>query len=191
MFDPSEIEREVSTLSGGERNRLLLAKILASPKEILILDEPTNDLDMETIDLLIDFINLHRGSSLISSHDLDFLKKTCSKFFFLDGFGNIRISTNLERSSFLEEEVVKHIRVKKEVKPINTEKIINRILKKIEKKELEISNLTKELQSIQDYNDKSSHYQSLIGHIHKVQNELKSLEKEWLEIEEGYLINEQ
>ena len=45
--------------------------------------------------------------------------------------------------------------------------------------------------SIQDYNDKSSHYQSLIGHIHKVQNELKSLEKEWLEIEEGYLINEQ
>ena len=62
LFDPADIDRPISTLSGGERNRLLLAKILASPKEILILDEPTNDLDIETIDMLIDFLKSHQGS---------------------------------------------------------------------------------------------------------------------------------
>ena len=51
----------------------------------MLLDEPTNDLDVETIDLLIEFINLHEGSALISSHDVDFLKKTCEKFFIFDG----------------------------------------------------------------------------------------------------------
>ena len=56
-----KIEYEVGLLSGGERNRLLLAKILADPKEILILDEPTNDLDMETIDILIEFLKFIMG----------------------------------------------------------------------------------------------------------------------------------
>ena len=93
-FDPKDVERITSSLSGGERNRMLLAKILASPKEVLILDEPTNDLDVETIDLLIEFINLHEGSALISSHDVDFLKKTCDKFFIFDGLGSIQITKN-------------------------------------------------------------------------------------------------
>ena len=73
LFEPKDVDRNLVSLSGGERNRLLLAKILAKPNEILILDEPTNDLDIETIDLLIDFLNMHKGSSLISSHDIDFL----------------------------------------------------------------------------------------------------------------------
>ena len=95
LFDPKDIERNISTLSGGERNRLLLAKILAAPKEILILDEPTNDLDIETIDLLIDFINNHKGSALISSHDLDFLEKTCQFFLFLKVRERLNYLTNL------------------------------------------------------------------------------------------------
>ena len=61
-------------LSGGEKNRLLLSKILAEPKEIILLDEPTNDLDMETIDILIDFLKVYKGGVFISSHDVDFLK---------------------------------------------------------------------------------------------------------------------
>ena len=87
-FEPKLIDSNVGMLSGGERNRLLLA-ILADPKEIILLDEPTNDLDIETIDLLIDFLKKFPGAAFIASHDMDFLKKTSDKFFLLDGKGNL------------------------------------------------------------------------------------------------------
>ena len=88
-----KIEYEVGLLSGGERNRLLLAKILADPKEILILDEPTNDLDMETIDILIEFLKIYNGGVLVASHDKDFLEQVVDKYIFLDGDGNCMISS--------------------------------------------------------------------------------------------------
>ena len=65
-----------------EKNRLLLSKILANPKEVMLLDEPTNDLDMETIDILVDFLKIYSGGVLISSHDIDFLSQTCKKIYF-------------------------------------------------------------------------------------------------------------
>ena len=71
LFEPKDIDRNLISFLGGERNRLHLQNI-NKLNEILILDEPTNDLDIETIDLLIDFLNMHKGSSLISSHDIDF-----------------------------------------------------------------------------------------------------------------------
>ena len=93
LFDPKKIEYEVGLLSGGERNRLLLAKILADPKEILVLDEPTNDLDMETIDILIEFLKIYNGGVLVASHDKDFLEQVVDKYIFLDGDGNCMISS--------------------------------------------------------------------------------------------------
>ncbi len=182
LFDPRDIERPVSTLSGGERNRLLIAKILASPKEILILDEPTNDLDMETIDLLIDFINLHKGSALICSHDIDFLEKTCHSFFIFDGSGKIRISKHPKLHLYKEDETTlpKH----KKKKPISTDKLINKILKKIEEKELYIKNLTEKLQKQKVFDQNSKDYNNIINDLKKAQGELEFLEKEWIEIEE-------
>ena len=79
-------------MSGGERNRLLLAKLLAAPKEILILDEPTNDLDIETIDLLIDFLKKYKGGVIVASHDMDFIDKVAQKFLLMDGNGEFEIS---------------------------------------------------------------------------------------------------
>ena len=64
LFDPKNIENKVGNLSGGEKNRLLLSKILANPKEVMLLDEPTNDLDMETIDILVDFLKIYSGGVL-------------------------------------------------------------------------------------------------------------------------------
>ena len=60
-----------------------MAKILADPKEILILDEPTNDLDMETIDILIEFLKIYNGGVLVASHDKDFLEQVVDKYIFL------------------------------------------------------------------------------------------------------------
>ncbi len=189
LFDPKDIDRFVSSLSGGERNRLLLAKILASPREILILDEPTNDLDIETIDLLIDFINLHKGSALISSHDIDFLKKTCQKFFYFDGSGRIKPSNKPQLSSTQKEESAFLKINEKKGKPISNDKLINKVLKKIETKEIQITNLTNKLQKIQDLNPNSLDYKNLMDDLKKTQNELDLLEEEWIEIEENSINN--
>ena len=96
LFDPKGLDQQVGLLSGGERNRLLLAKILANPKDLLLLDEPTNDLDIETIDILVDFIKEFKGCVILTSHDFDFLNRTVNNFFLLDGKGNISKTLNCE-----------------------------------------------------------------------------------------------
>jgi len=75
LFDASQAHSPVSSLSGGEKNRLLLAKTLAQPTNLLILDEPTNDLDMDTLDLLQDVLSDYSGTMLMVSHDRDFLDR--------------------------------------------------------------------------------------------------------------------
>jgi ATP-binding cassette subfamily F protein uup len=75
LFTPEQAKSPVGSLSGGERNRLLLAKILAKPSDLLVLDEPTNDLDMDTLDLLEDLLGEYAGTMLVVSHDRDFLDR--------------------------------------------------------------------------------------------------------------------
>lgn len=73
LFEPDRARNPVKILSGGERNRLLLAKLFAQPSNLLVLDEPTNDLDMETLDLLEDLLLEYSGTVLLVSHDREFL----------------------------------------------------------------------------------------------------------------------
>ncbi len=87
LFDPRQADSPTGTLSGGERNRLLLAKILATPADVLVLDEPTNDLDTDTLDLLEELLGDFAGTLLVVSHDRDFLDKTVSGVVFMPGDG--------------------------------------------------------------------------------------------------------
>ena len=89
MFDPGRAEDKVKTLSGGQKNRLMLAKILADPKSCLILDEPTNDLDMETLDMLEEILSQYPGTLIIVSHDRDFLDQTVTRILAFEGDGKI------------------------------------------------------------------------------------------------------
>jgi len=89
MFDPKMVHHAVSTLSGGQKNRLLLAKILANPGSLLILDEPTNDLDMDTLDMLEDILAGYTGTLIVVSHDRDFLDQTVSKMLAFEGNGHV------------------------------------------------------------------------------------------------------
>jgi ATP-binding cassette subfamily F protein uup len=91
LFDPSIAEARIGTLSGGERSRLLLAREFARASNLLVLDEPTNDLDMETLDLLQEVISDYDGTVLIVSHDRDFLDRTVTVTLGLDGSGKIDI----------------------------------------------------------------------------------------------------
>lgn len=85
LFDPTIARHKVSTLSGGQKNRLLLAKVLANPKSFLILDEPTNDLDMDTLDMLEDILSQYKGTLIVVSHDRDFLDQTVTKILAFEG----------------------------------------------------------------------------------------------------------
>ena len=91
LFDPGMVEARVGTLSGGERSRLLLAREFARKSNLLVLDEPTNDLDLETLDLLQEVIADYEGTVLIVSHDRDFLDRTVTVTLGLDGSGKVDI----------------------------------------------------------------------------------------------------
>jgi ATP-binding cassette subfamily F protein uup len=87
LFKESQLRQPVASLSGGERNRLLLARALASPANLLVLDEPTNDLDMDTLDLLEELLADYDGTLLLVSHDRDFIDRLATSTIALDGRG--------------------------------------------------------------------------------------------------------
>ncbi|MXO96089.1 ATP-binding cassette domain-containing protein [Erythrobacter aquimaris] len=91
LFDPKIVDMKVSVLSGGERSRLLLAREFAKASNLLVLDEPTNDLDLETLDLLQEVIADYEGTVLIVSHDRDFLDRTVTITLGLDGTGKVDV----------------------------------------------------------------------------------------------------
>ena len=89
LFDDHKMTQKVATLSGGEQNRLLLAKLFAETHNFLVLDEPTNDLDMETLDLLQEVVAEYDGTILIVSHDRDFLDRTVTAILAFEGDGKV------------------------------------------------------------------------------------------------------
>ena len=87
LFQPEQARSPVSVLSGGERARLVLARVLAKPSNILVLDEPTNDLDLETLDLLQELLDDYPGTVLLVSHDRDFLDRIVTSVIAAEGEG--------------------------------------------------------------------------------------------------------
>ena len=89
LFPPKRAMTPVKALSGGERNRLLLAKLLLKPNNLLILDEPTNDLDVETLELLEEILTDYQGTLLIVSHDRQFIDNTATECYLFEGEGSL------------------------------------------------------------------------------------------------------
>ncbi|SFS76819.1 ABC-F family ATP-binding cassette domain-containing protein [Brevundimonas viscosa] len=89
LFQEAQLRQPISTLSGGERNRLLLARALAKPANMLVLDEPTNDLDMDTLDKLEELLEGYDGTLILVSHDRDFVDRLATSTIALNGRGDI------------------------------------------------------------------------------------------------------
>jgi ATP-binding cassette subfamily F protein uup len=89
LFDPQRIHMPVNCLSGGERNRLLLARLFTRPSNVLVFDEPTNDLDMETLDLLEELLAAYTGTVLVVSHDRAFLNNVVTSTLAFEGEGRV------------------------------------------------------------------------------------------------------
>ncbi|HSE12634.1 MAG TPA: ATP-binding cassette domain-containing protein [Rudaea sp.] len=89
LFSPERARAPITRLSGGERNRLLLAKLFAQPSNLLVMDEPTNDLDIETLELLEELLGAYRGTLLLVSHDREFIDNVVTSTLVLEGGGRV------------------------------------------------------------------------------------------------------
>ncbi|MBR1915212.1 MAG: ABC-F family ATP-binding cassette domain-containing protein [Alphaproteobacteria bacterium] len=121
LFKPEQADTPVSTLSGGEKNRLMLALALAQESNFLVLDEPTNDLDMDTLELLQEVLDEYEGTILIVSHDRDFMDKVATSLLYMKGDGTIyehvgTYTALLEKLKNMPQKPQKKIQVKNEVK---------------------------------------------------------------------------
>jgi ATP-binding cassette subfamily F protein uup len=90
LFTPEQASGPVARLSGGERNRLLLARLFTKPSNVLVMDEPTNDLDLETLELLEDLLSEYAGTLLLVSHDREFLNNVVTSTLVLEGEGQVK-----------------------------------------------------------------------------------------------------
>lgn len=200
LFDPSEADTKVGTLSGGQQNRLMLAKTLANPGNFMILDEPTNDLDMDSLDMLQEYLVSYKGTLIIVSHDRDFLDNMVTDILAFEGNG--KLVENLgnysdyikHKEGFLEkndEKIVKKAKkiVKNDEKPEKTQKFsykyqieLKKLPDKIEKLEEKIAKLSSELSETEDRNP--ANLAQISMEISQNQEKLNELEERWVELEQ-------
>ncbi len=196
QFDPKNVNHTIQTLSGGEQNRLLLAKVLANPKTGLILDEPTNDLDLETLDLLTEMLSNYNGTLLIVSHDRDFLDQTVNKILYFKEDGNVLLFFG-GYSDFLKSEnqqVAKNKEIKKSHSDSNKIKSLKSKLSykfqfELEQLPSQIKNIQQELEDIKNelkdtnlYLENYERYQEITSKMEILSNDLNTKENRWYEL---------
>jgi len=200
LFDPSLAHDKVGTLSGGQQNRLLLAKILASPGNLLILDEPTNDLDMDTLDMLQDMLADYPGTLIIVSHDRDFLDRTVTEVLAFEGdaqvhsvFGGYSDYMRERKLRLQNQQNNKNKAAQKPTQPTepvadkltrDERKELNNLPKKIEKQQAKINELQAKLEDPDLYQNDPAAFNDIMRDVTELQNKLDVLEQRWLELEE-------
>jgi ATP-binding cassette subfamily F protein uup len=128
LFPPARARTPVKALSGGEKNRLLLAKLFLKPSNILVLDEPTNDLDVETLELLEEIVDKYDGTVLVVSHDREFIDNTCGSIWGFEGNGVVSeivggYTDYKEHKQYKEEQAKKTSQAADVKKQINTKQL--------------------------------------------------------------------
>lgn len=200
LFDPKNARDRVSTLSGGQRNRLLLAKILANPGNFLILDEPTNDLDMDTLEMLEEILAHYKGTLFIVSHDRDFLDQTVTQILAFEGESDVEryvggysdyLDATAGKPEVVEKEISKQQKKKEEkvekkrVKlTFNLQHELDKLPAKIEALEKEVNELWALLSDPKLYAENPELFDQSSKRSVKAKQQLEKAELRWLEIEE-------
>lgn len=197
LFSEKQARSPVSALSGGERNRLLLAKALAKPSNMLILDEPTNDLDMDTLDLLQEILSDYDGTLLLVSHDRDFIDRIVTSTFVQEGDGQVQeypggySDYQNQRKERIKDEKPKETakpkveRAKKKATKLSykDQRDLDILPGEIEQLEAEINSLQTVLSDADLFNKNPDKYQQTLSRLELAGNELAEKEERWLEIE--------
>lgn len=199
LFKPDQAQCPVSTLSGGEKNRLMLAVALAKQSNFLVLDEPTNDLDMDTLDLLQEVLDDYEGTILIVSHDRDFMDKVATSLIYMRGDGTVyehvgSYSELLEKLKGLPPKTNNKKIVNKE-EPKVREK--NKTQKLSYKEQYMLENLPKEIEKLATenkaievalgnanlYTDDPQKFDELTTKLADNKEKLEEMENQWLEVQ--------
>jgi len=201
LFPPQRLQSPVSTLSGGERNRLMLAKLFAQPANLLVMDEPTNDLDVETLELLEELLMEFKGTLLLVSHDRAFLDNVVTSTLVFDDEGRVaeyvgsysdylsqasvqRDTANKRKEKSVKEPVSKP---KKETKTpkltFNEQHELKSLPEKIEKFETEQSSLQAAVSDPGFYQQESEQISTTLARLEQVGSELQQCYARWEELE--------
>jgi ATP-binding cassette subfamily F protein uup len=200
LFTPQQARTPVKVLSGGERARLLLAKLFATPSNFLVLDEPTNDLDLETLDLLEEVIADYPGTALLVSHDRDFLDRVATSIVLAEGDGHfteyaggyadmlaqrgekvpVRPEARKAASKVVVEKRVRTAAPKMNFADAHALKVLP---EKIAKAELEIARLEQALSDINLYARDPSRFEKLSGELAGIRTQKDADEERWLALE--------
>ena len=202
LFDASQAHSPVSSLSGGEKNRLLLAKTLAHPTNLLILDEPTNDLDMDTLDLLQDVLSDYDGTLLLVSHDRDFLDRLVTSTIAMEGNCDVveypggysdyvrQRKNHIDGPKGQQDKKRKSTKIQVEAEKDSAKKLsfkhqfaLESIPKEIEKIEKNIKMFEKKLAEPDLYNKDPELFKKCTAELEKLAVKLIRKEEEWLEME--------
>ncbi len=207
LFPPARARTPVKALSGGEKNRLLLAKLFLKPSNILVLDEPTNDLDIETLELLEDIINQYQGTVLIVSHDREFIDNTCTSVWAFEGKG---IITDIVGGYSDYEAYVNYLaqeQKKQEAAPVKkTEKPVAKTANNVESKgnklsyklKLELEQLPSKLEQLEQaiddqqaivndadfFKQDASITSQALNHLAQLESDLETALERWEELED-------
>jgi ATP-binding cassette subfamily F protein uup len=203
LFSPQRARSPIKTLSGGERNRLLLARLFAKPANVLVLDEPTNDLDIDTLDLLEEFLQDYKGTVFLVSHDRQFLDNVVTSMIAFEGDGKWREYEggyedwkiqNQRRLDQLKNKPLEDQRIAKVDKPkeeITTpKKVANKYQKveldkitiEIDRLEQEQTGITHQLSNAKIYVEKPQVAKDLQNRAHEIQSRLDILMSKWEEM---------
>lgn len=202
LFTPERARSPVTVLSGGERNRLLLAKLFTRPSNLLVLDEPTNDLDIETLELLEEVVSEYKGTLLIVSHDRTFINNTVTQCLVLKGDGSVHEFVG-DYDDWLRFDQANKIvepaqasksptsEVPRQQRPERPRKMSHRELKELESLPLVLEQLEAEHASRVESMSSPEFYKRDLEDIKRAQFELQSLEEKiqtmyqrWEELEE-------
>ena len=198
LFSPELTEAPVGSLSGGERSRLLLAREFAREANLLVLDEPTNDLDLETLDLLQEVIADYEGTVLIVSHDRDFLDRTVTVTLGLDGSGKVDIVAGgyedwaKRRATQVPTQTKpKAATVVEDRKPAPTAKLSYKDQRDLDRLPAEIERLEAEIAAVEDilhdpnlYTRDPGRFAELTERAARLRGEKNAAEERWLEVAE-------
>ncbi len=199
LFDERQARAPVRSLSGGEKARLLLAKLMAHSSNLLVMDEPTNDLDVETLDLLQELLDDYDGTVLLVSHDRDFLDRVATTTVAMEGNGTATVYAGgwsdyiAQRTPIEEEKLEKAKASKPKVKQESKAKAglsfaekhrLEKLPSEIERLEAEIAKLEELMADPELYTREPVKFQKATEALVQRQEKLSASEEEWLELEE-------
>ena len=194
QFDPKRVNDTILSLSGGQQNRLLLSKVLSNPKTGLILDEPTNDLDLETMDLLTEMLANYKGTLLIVSHDRDFLDQTVNKIMYFEEGGKVSMflggySDFLNHQSNQKQVNQEKKKILRSKKNKSNDKLsfkfkfeLENIPNEIAEIEEEISLIKNELKDNNLYISNPDRFEEITKKLNILEKEIDEKEQRWLEL---------